>query len=101
MNKLFMNSSISISRKEKKIFMFVHLTNMLTSTLSLDSTIKRTKLKHNNMFGNKLCITLGFGICNIIYLYVYKQRHYTYMDLRLKCESISCNKLIIDIIHSK
>ena len=96
-----MNCSILVSRKEKKIFMFVHLTNISTSTLSLDSTIKRAKLKYNNMFGNKLCITPDFGIYNIIYLYVYKQRHYTYMALRLKCESISCNKLIIQIIRSK
>ena len=47
MTKLFMNSS------GKSLFMFVCLANKPKLSISLGSTIKQTKLKHNNVFVNK------------------------------------------------
>ena len=38
----------------KNLFMFVYFENKPSSTLSLDSIIKRAKLKQNNVFVNKL-----------------------------------------------
>ena len=38
----------------EKTFIYAHLANEPSTSLGLNSTIKRTKLKHNNVFINKL-----------------------------------------------
>ena len=38
----------------KTLFMFMYLANEPSTSLGLNSTIKWTKLKHNNVFINKL-----------------------------------------------
>ena len=50
--------------------MFVYLTNEPNSSSNFDSTIKRVKLKHNNIFMNIL-VTLSKAQLNI-YIYIYK-----------------------------
>ena len=49
--------------------MFVYLTNEPNSSSNFDSTIKRVKLKHNNIFMNIL-VTLSKAQLNI-YIYIY------------------------------
>jgi hypothetical protein len=52
--------------------MFVYLANELSSSLSLHSTIKKAKFKHNNILVNKLVnMRLDLSIYDIIYLRVY------------------------------
>jgi len=45
---LFVNSSSSIKKKKKALFMF----NCLENKLSISSIIKQAKYKHNNVFVN-------------------------------------------------
>ena len=52
--------------------MFFYLANNPNSSLSLDSTIKCTKLKHNNVFENKIAnMRFYLIIYNIMFLYVF------------------------------
>ena len=54
------------------LIIFVYLANELNSSLSLHSTIKKAKLKHNNVLVNKLVnMRLDLSIYDIIYLHVY------------------------------
>ena len=52
--------------------MFINLANEPSSTLSLGSTIQQAKIKHNNVFVNKLMsMMLDLSRCNIRCFYVY------------------------------
>lgn len=70
--------------EKKKLSIFVYLTNEPSSSLSLGSTIKKVKLKHNNVLLNKLRNTrLYLNNSNIICLYVYTCIEiYLYTNLR-------------------
>ena len=60
----------------KYLFVFVYLVNESSSSLSLGSSIKQVKLKHNKVFVNKLVgMRFDLTIYNIIWLYVYKYEH--------------------------
>jgi len=63
----------SSSTRGKDLFIFVYLATKSNSSPSLSSTIKRAKLKHNNVFVNKLVnmMRLHSSIYNIILLHVY------------------------------
>ena len=64
--------------------MFVCLINKSNSNLSLDLTIKQTKLKHNNVFVIKLVKMRHYiTIYNIIFYMCTKKN--TYIELRLNC----------------
>ena len=64
--------------------MFVCLINKSNSNLSLDLTIKQTKLKHNNVFVIKLVKMRHYiTIYNIIFYMCTKKNNY--IELRLNC----------------
>jgi len=53
------------------LFIFICLAKKTRSSPTLGLIIKRDKLKHNNMFGNKLMnMSLDLNIDYIIFLYV-------------------------------
>lgn len=60
-----------ITHSWKNLFILICLAKKTRSSPTLGLIIKRDKLKHNNMFGNKLMnMSLDLNIDYIIFLYV-------------------------------
>ena len=61
--------NINLKKKNKSSFkfMFVYIANESSSSSGLSSISKRVKLKHNNVFVNKLVNNMA----RYIYIYIY------------------------------
>ena len=73
----------------------MYLANEPSTSLGLNSTIKRTKLKHNNVFMNKLMnVRLNLSIYNTIRFF------FTYIKIHLHRLEIKTYKLVNKSISS-
>ena len=72
MNRVVQIAQACLGGKKKKLFIFVYLANNTNSSLSLGSTIKQAKFKHNYVFVNKLVnMRLNLTIYDDIILYFF------------------------------
>lgn len=86
------NELLELSSR-KKLFMFIYLANQPSSHSDLGSSIKWAKLKHNNVFGNKL-MSMRFFFLSLmsmrvdlsIYITLYVLNVYIYKNILKKLE---------------